>query len=58
MKRITAVILAALMVLTVAAGAMGEENRIWGLGDTGDKVTWIQSRLKELEYLEGEATGV
>ena len=58
MKRITAVILAVLMVLTIAAGAMGEENRIWGLGDTGDKVTWIQTRLKELEYLEGEATGI
>ena len=57
MKRITAIILAVLMVMTIAAGAMGEENRIWQTGDTGDKVTWIQTRLKELEYLEGNITG-
>ena len=58
MKRITAIILAVLMVLTIAAGAMGEENKIWGLGDTGEKVTWIQTRLKELEYLEKEPDGI
>ena len=58
MKRITAIILAVLMVLTVAAGAMGEENRIWQKGDTGEKVTWIQTRLKELEYLEKEPDGI
>ena len=57
MKRITAAILAVLMVLTVAAGAMGEENRIWQEGDTGEKVLWIQTRLKELEYLDREPTG-
>ena len=57
MKRITAIILALLMVMTVAAGAMGEENKIWKTGDTGEKVTWIQTRLKELEYLEEEPTG-
>ena len=58
MKKITAMILAALMVLTIAAGAMGEENKIWGLGDTGEKVEWIQMRLKELEYLDREPTGI
>ena len=58
MKRITAIILAVLMALTIAAGAMGEENRIWQLGDTGEKVTWIQTRLKELEYLEKEPDGI
>ena len=58
MKRITSIILAVLMALTIAAGAMGEENRIWQAGDTGEKVAWIQSRLKELEYLEGEPTGI
>ena len=57
MKRITAIILALLMVMTVAAGVMGEENKIWKTGDTGEKVTWIQTRLKELEYLEEEPTG-
>ena len=58
MKRLTALILAVLMVLTAAAAAMGEENRIWQQGDTGEKVTWIQTRLKELEYFESEPTGI
>ena len=58
MKRITAVILAALMAALILAGALGEENRIWQAGDTGEKVAWIQTRLIELEYLEGEADGV
>ena len=57
MKKITAVILAALMVLAIAAGAMGEENKIWGIGDTGEKVEWIQKRLQELEYLKRNPTG-
>jgi len=58
MKRITAIILAVLMVLAIAAGAVGEENKIWFKGDTGEKVTWIQMRLKELEYLDKEPNGV
>ena len=58
MKRFTAVILALLMVLSAAMCAMGEEKRIWSLGDTGETVTWIQTRLKELEYLEKEPDGV
>ena len=58
MKRITAIILAMLMVLTAAAGAMAEENKIWQAGDRGEKVTWIQTRLKELEYLDKEPDGI
>ena len=58
MKRLGAIILAVLMVLTIAAGAMGEENKIWFKGDTGEKVTWIQTRLKELEYLDKEPSGI
>ena len=58
MKRMISIMLAALMALTLCASAMGEENRIWGLGDTGEKVTWIQMRLKELEYTDREPTGV
>ena len=58
MKRILAFILAVIMALAVAAGAMGEENRIWQKGDQGEKVSWIQGRLKELEYLDKEPDGV
>ena len=58
MKKITAIILALLMVLSAAAAAMGEENKIWQLGDTGEQVTWIQQRLKDLEYLDREPNGV
>ena len=57
MKRFAAMILAALMILTIAAAAAGEENRIWQKGDTGEKVIWIQQRLKDLEYLDREPTG-
>ena len=58
MKRLTAMILAVLMILTTAAAAMGEENRIWQKGDTGEKVAWIQQRLKDLEYLDREPDGI
>jgi Ca-activated chloride channel family protein len=58
MKRLTGLILALLMILTIAAGAMGEENKIWQKGDSGEKVTWIQQRLKDLEYLSREPDGV
>ena len=58
MKRFTAMILALLLVLTAAAGAMGEENKIWMKGDQGETVSWIQTRLKELEYLEKEPDGI
>ena len=57
MKRIAAIILATVMVILAASAALGEENRIWQEGDSGEKVTWIQERLKELEYLDREATG-
>ena len=57
MKKVTAIILAVLMVLSIAAGAMGEENKIWQVGDTGEKITWIQQRLKDLEYLDRAPTG-
>lgn len=58
MKRITAVILTVLMVLTAAAGVLGEENRIWQKGDRGEKVIWIQTRLSELKYLDKEPDGI
>ena len=58
MKRMTAMILAAILMMMGMAAAFGEENKVWQLGDTGETVTRIQERLIELEYLEGEATGV
>ena len=58
MRKVTAIILAMLMVLSITASAMGEENRIWQTGDSGEKIAWIQTRLKELAYLNREPTGI
>ena len=57
MKRITAILLAVMLVIISAAAALGEDNTIWQKGDAGEKVTWIQTRLIELGYMEGEVTG-
>ena len=57
-RKITAIILAAVMLISLAAGAMAEGHVIWEKGNTGDSVKWIQTRLIELEYMTGEATGV
>ena len=57
MKRITAIFMAVMMLIIGAAAAFGEEVTIWRKGDSGEKVQWIQTRLIELEYLEGEADG-
>ena len=57
MKRIMAILLAAMMLIIGAAAAFGEEVTIWRKGDSGEEIKWIQTRLIELEYLEGEADG-
>ena len=57
MKKITAILLAVMLVIISAAAALGEETTIWRKGDTGEKVTWIQTRLIELGYMEGDPTG-
>ena len=57
MKKIIAALLAAVLALTGMAAAFAEGNEILRKGDSGEKVTWIQTRLIELEYLEGNATG-
>ena len=58
MKKIIAALMAAVLVLTGMAAAFGEGVEIWRKGDSGEKVTWIQTRLIELEYLEGDPSGV
>ena len=57
MKRMTAILLAAMMLLTLASAAMAE-NGMLRVGDRGNEVTELQQKLIELEYLEGEATGI
>ncbi len=47
LKRAIAILLAGMMLLCAAA-ALGEENAIVGRGDSGEKVIWIQQRLKDL----------
>ena len=56
-NRLTALMIALVMVLLAGLPALAETVQIWKKGDTGEKVTEIQLRLKELGYLEGEATG-
>ena len=58
MNRMTALILALVLILAAALPAAAEENRIWRKGDSGEKVTEIQARLKELGWLESDPTGV
>ncbi|MBR6165355.1 MAG: von Willebrand factor type A domain-containing protein [Clostridia bacterium] len=59
MKRLTALLLAVLMGIAAVSAVFGEEaEHIWRKGDTGEKVSWIQQRLIDLGYLEGESTGV
>ena len=58
MKKIIAALMAAVLVLTGMAAAFAEGTEIWRKGDSGEKVTWIQTRLIELEYLEGDPSGV
>ena len=58
MKKMIAALLAAVLALAGMAAAFGEGNGILRKGDSGEKVTWIQTRLIELEYLEGNASGI
>ena len=57
-NRITALLAALLLILGAALPALAEENIIWKNGDSGEKVTEIQARLKELGYLEKEPDGI
>ena len=57
-NRLTALLLALLLVLTAALPALGEDVHYLQKGDSGERVTEIQARLKELGYLEEDPTGV
>ena len=57
MKKLTALMLILALMMAAVSGVLAEENKIWKKGDTGETVTWIQTRLKELEYLEKDPTG-
>ena len=54
--RLTAGILALILIILACLPALAEAGHIWKKGDSGEKVTEIQRRLKELGYLE-EITG-
>ena len=58
MKKLTAILMAVMMLLTMAATAALAEDGIVRPGDQGEEVTRIQQKLIELEYLEGDATGI
>ena len=58
MKKMLAALMAAIMILTLAVSAALADDGILRPGDKGDEVTAIQQKLIELEYMEGEATGV
>jgi len=58
MKKLTAILMAVMMLLVLAATAALAEDGILRPGDQGEEVTRIQQKLIELEYLEGNATGI
>ena len=57
MKKTTAIVLTAIMLLTAVSAAFADDG-ILRPGDRGEEVRQLQEKLIELEYLEGEATGV
>ena len=57
MKKWIAILTAIMMLLTAASAALADDG-ILRPGDQGDEVIKIQQKLIELEYLEGEATGI
>lgn len=58
MKKWIAMALCLCLLLTAVCAALAEENRIWRKGDTGEKVSWIQTRLRDLNYLNREPNGI
>ena len=58
MKKWMAILTAVTMLLTMLSGAAAEADGILRQGDRGEEVIRLQQKLIELEYLEGEATGL
>ena len=58
MKKWMAILTAVTMLLTMLSGATAEADGILRQGDRGEEVIRLQQKLIELEYLEGEATGL
>ena len=58
MKKMLSILLAVMLAVICAAAAFGEGEEIWRKGDTGEKVTWIQMRLIELGYMDGQPSGI
>ena len=57
MKKWIAILLTLVMAFTVAAAALAEDGMLRP-GDKGEEVTRLQEKLIELQYMDGEATGV
>ena len=57
MKKWIAILMTVMMLLTAAAAALADDG-ILRPGDRGEEVKKLQEKLIELEYLEGEATGI
>ena len=57
MKKWMAILTALILLLTAASAALADDG-ILRPGDQGEEVTKLQQKLIELEYLEGEATGI
>ena len=58
MKKLTAILTALVMLLSMAAATALADDGILRPGDSGEEVTRLQEKLIELEYLQGEATGI
>ncbi|MBR0266517.1 MAG: von Willebrand factor type A domain-containing protein [Clostridia bacterium] len=58
MKKWIAMLTALIMLLSMAAATALADDGILRPGDRGEEVTRIQEKLIELEFLQGEATGI
>lgn len=56
-KKLLALLLTAIFMLSASSACFAEENKIWQLGDEGKEVRQIQQYLHDLNYLDEEPTG-